>query len=200
VHDKDYADYLKRACASLPKGKSIYPIIFPLRNTLRPPKDPELQVGYYCMDTFTPFNQNAYLAARGAVNCALTGADHILDNSHFAGFADEKGEGEGLGFNINYPLPESITAERYRRTLTTALNRIKRFKTEYLVIVLGLDTAKSDPTGTWQLGEQDFFENGRMIGALRLPTLIVQEGGYLTRTLGQNASRFFEGLWSGYKE
>lgn len=37
-------------------------------------------------------------------------------------------------------------------------------------------------------------EDGRMIGALRLPTLVVQEGGYRTRTLGTNARMFFEGL------
>ena len=79
VHDHGYVDYFRRACESLPEGKSIYPIIFPLRNTLRPPKDPELQIGYYCMDTFTPFNKNAYLAARGAVDCALT--DRCRQNS-----------------------------------------------------------------------------------------------------------------------
>lgn len=276
VHDKNYVDYLKRACESLPKDTSIYPIIFPLRNIQRPPRDPELQVGYYCMDTFTPLNQNAYLAACGAVDCALTGADRILDNNHlayalvrppghhaerrafggfcyfnssaiaanylssygrvavldvdfhhgngtedifyrradvltisihghpdfayphFSGFTDEKGEGEGVGFNINYPLPEAATPERYRRTLAAALKQIKLFKADYLVVALGLDTAKSDPTGTWQLEAHDFFENGRMIGTLRLPTLIVQEGGYLTRTLGDNARNFFEGLWRGY--
>jgi len=276
VHDKHYVDYLKHTCAGLPQGKSFYPLIFPLRNLLRPPKDPELQVGYYCMDTFTPLNQNAYLAARGAVNCALTGATYLLDDSHFAyalirppghhaerrafggfcyfnssavaanylsdygrvavldvdfhhgngtqdifyhradvmtisihghpdfayphfsGFTDEKGEGEGLGFNINYPLPEKTTAERYIKTLKSALRQIKLGKIEYLVVALGLDTAKSDPTGTWQFGAQDFFENGRLIGALKLPTLVVQEGGYYTRTLGVNASHFFQGLWQGY--
>ena len=40
----------------------------------------------------------------------------------------------------------------------------------------------------------DFEENGRLIGSLGRPTLIVQEGGYRTRTLGVNARRFFEGL------
>ncbi|MDH5217197.1 MAG: acetylpolyamine amidohydrolase, partial [Gammaproteobacteria bacterium] len=118
---------------------------------------------------------------------------------HFSGFADEKGEEEGLGFNINYPLPESITSDRYQRTLSMALKQIKRFKAEYLVIALGLDTARSDPTGTWPLVAKDFFENGRMIGAMNIPTLVVQEGGYLTRTLGGNARHFFEGLWKGYK-
>jgi acetoin utilization deacetylase AcuC-like enzyme len=38
---------------------------------------------------------------------------------------------------------------------------------------------------------------GRMIGSLRLPTLVVQEGGYDTRVLGINARHFFQGLWEG---
>jgi acetoin utilization deacetylase AcuC-like enzyme len=37
-----------------------------------------------------------------------------------------------------------------------------------------------------------------MIGAMALPTLIVQEGGYRTRTLGTNARFFFEGLYAGH--
>ena len=274
VHDPAFVLYLRRACARLPWGKSIYPIIFPIRNLQRPPKDVELQVGYYCMDTFTPLNRNAYLAAQGAVDCAVTGARAILEgfrfayalvrppghhaerrafggfcyfNSsavaanylshygrvavldvdfhhgngtqdifyhrddvltvsihgdphfaypHFAGFADETGEGAGKGYNLNLPLPESITVERYHRTLAKALKRIAEFKPAFLVVALGLDTAKADPTGSWQLAAKDFQQNGQMIGAMQLPTLVVQEGGYRTRTLGSNARHFFEGLWA----
>ena len=276
VHDGHFVDYLRRACSHLPPGKSIYPIIFPIRNLQRPPKDIELQVGYYCMDTFTPFNSNAYLAARGAVDCAVTGAAVLLDeyslayalvrppghhaerrafggfcyfNSaavaaeylsdygrvavldvdyhhgngtqnifyergdvftvsihgnppavypHFAGFEDEKGRGAGEGYNLNLPLPESITPERYHRTLAKALKKIRAFAPAYLIVALGLDTAKADPTGTWPLRAEHFRENGRMIGAMKLPTLIVQEGGYRTRTLGVNARHFFEGLMAGH--
>lgn len=276
VHDSGYVDYLRRACELLPEGKSIYPIIFPLRNKLRPPKDSELQVGYYCMDTFTPLNRNAYIAARNAVNCALTGATKLLEDysiayalvrppghhaesrafggfcyfnssavaanylsdygrvavldvdfhhgngtqeifysrsdvltvsihghphfayPHFSGFVDEKGEGAGEGYNVNYPLPETCSVERYQKTLEEALRRVKRFKPDYLVIALGLDTAKADPTGSWTLGAKDFHENGKLIGALGLPLLVVQEGGYRTRTLGINARNFFAGLWQGY--
>ena len=278
VHDKKYVDYLHEASASLPLGKSIYPIIFPIRNLSRPPKDVELQVGYYCMDTFTPLNHNAYLAARGAVDCALSGAEELIGgyslayalvrppghhaerrafggfcyfNSsavaanylsrygrvavldvdfhhgngtqdifyhradvltisihgdphfaypHFAGFTYERGMGEGEGFNINYPLPEQTSVERYQRTLADALRRIKKFRPAYLVLALGLDTAKDDPTGTWTLRARDFEENGRLIGALKLPTLVVQEGGYRTRTLGTNARHFFTGLWQAHGE
>jgi len=118
---------------------------------------------------------------------------------HFSGFADEAGAGRGVGYNINYPLPENASVERYQRTLAGALKRIKAYKPDYFVLSLGLDTAKADPTGTWTLQASDFHKNGVMIGAMNLPTLLVQEGGYRTRTLGVNARRFFEGLDEGYR-
>ncbi len=113
---------------------------------------------------------------------------------YFSGFAEDRGEGEGEGFNLNLPLPETITADVYRKTLSRALTRIGDFGPTFLVVALGLDTAKADPTGTWNLSGKDFEANGRMIGELGLPTLVIQEGGYRTRTLGRNAHRFFTGL------
>ena len=56
VHDADFVSYLKRACAEVPAGKSLYPYIFPIRNKTRPPKEPSVLSGYYCIDTFTPIN------------------------------------------------------------------------------------------------------------------------------------------------
>ena len=116
---------------------------------------------------------------------------------YFSGFDDERGEGPGTGFNVNYPLPEHLNGEQYRQTLARALRRIARYKASVLVVALGLDTAKGDPTGTWSLAPKDFNINGRMIGSLRLPILVVQEGGYRIRTLGTNARHFFLGLWEG---
>lgn len=115
---------------------------------------------------------------------------------YFSGFEDERGAGAGIGYNVNLPLPEQITSEQYRGALANALKRIARFSPKYLLVALGLDTAKNDPTGSWNLTPSDFEENGKMIGALYLPTLVVQEGGYRTLTLGRNASAFLRGLWS----
>jgi hypothetical protein len=64
VHDRGYITYFKRICKSLPEGKSIYPYVFPIRNSIRPPKDDSVRAGYYCIDTFTPLNKNAYLASK----------------------------------------------------------------------------------------------------------------------------------------
>ncbi|MBD1401809.1 histone deacetylase family protein [Pelobacter sp. M08fum] len=116
---------------------------------------------------------------------------------YFNGFEDETGEGEGKGFNMNIPLPEQLDGEGYATALDKALRRIKRFKPTFLVIALGLDTATGDPTGTWSLKPADFFANGRKLGGLGLPTLVIQEGGYDNRSLGKNARQFFQGLWEG---
>jgi acetoin utilization deacetylase AcuC-like enzyme len=80
--------------------------------------------------------------------------------------------------------------------LKEALRRVRRFKPRFLVVPLGLDTAKEDPTGSWNLEAKDFESIGQIIGSLRLPTLAIQEGGYDTRVLGINARSFFTGLWA----
>lgn len=116
---------------------------------------------------------------------------------YFNGFDDELGEEEGLHYNQNYPLPEDLDGIGYRKVLVQALQRIKKFKPKFLIVALGLDTAKGDPTGTWSLTGDDFFANGKLLGELHLPTLVVQEGGYDSRVLGINARHFFKGLWVG---
>jgi acetoin utilization deacetylase AcuC-like enzyme/GNAT superfamily N-acetyltransferase len=116
---------------------------------------------------------------------------------YFSGFEDELGGGPGEGLNLNLPLPEEVDGPLYRRTLETALERVAAFRPLVLVVALGLDPAKGDPTGTWLLTARDFAHNGRLIGGLGLPTLVVQEGGYRTRTLGLNARSFFEGFLAG---
>lgn len=114
---------------------------------------------------------------------------------YFSGFEDEDGAGVGEGFNLNVPLPEGVDGQAYRQALVKLVRRAEEFTPAFIVVALGLDTAKNDPAGTWLLQARDFRQNGQIIGSLRLPTLVVQEGGYNLRTLGINARHFFEGLW-----
>lgn len=115
----------------------------------------------------------------------------------FSGFASERGAGSGEGYNINIPLPEKITADKYRSKLKKTLKYIANFRPRFLLVSLGLDTATGDPTGTWNLEAGDFGEHGKMIGLLHLPTVVIQEGGYDTPTAAINLRHFFNGLWSG---
>jgi len=278
VHDPKLVDYVKRMSSALAPEESVYPYVFPIRNSGRMPDDLELRAGYYEIDTFTPLNGHVYPAAKAAVDCGLTAAeclmtgyrlayalvrppghhaerrvfggfcyfntaaiaaDHLsrwgkvavldIDYHHgngtqdifferkdvltislhghpqfaypyFSGFAEEKGRGEGVGYHLNVPLPETISPQRYKLALGRAIRRIALFRPVFMVVSLGLDTAKGDPTGTWTLKAKDFGDLGRMIGALRLPTLVVQEGGYNTRNLGLNTRHFFEGLYAAYHQ
>lgn len=113
---------------------------------------------------------------------------------YFCGYRNERGEGAGAGFNMNYPFDPGTDAQSYRLMLADALKQIERFKPRFLVVCLGLDTAKGDPTGSLMFSPRDFEKNARMIGSLNIPTLVVQEGGYLNRTLGSNVLSFFKGL------
>ncbi len=276
VHDGRLVDYIRKACLMAGPKKSIYPYVFPLRNPARAPKDETVLAGYYCIDTFTPLNQNAYLAARSAVDCALTAAERVLEGAplayalvrppghhaetssfggfcyfnnaaiaanllsrygkiaildidyhhgngqqeifykradvltvsihghpsfaypYFTGFRDETGIGNGAGYNLNLPLPEHITPEQHKNAVAEGLRRVRRFGPAFLVVSLGFDTARGDPTGTWSNRGKDFEQLGRMIGEQGYATLVVQEGGYRVRTLGTNARNFFVGLVAGH--
>ncbi len=116
---------------------------------------------------------------------------------YFSGFADETGQGKGRGFNVNIPLPETIVSADYFKALERALRAVRAFSPVFLVVCLGLDTAKGDPTGSWPLRGADFEHIGAAISTLGYPTLVTQEGGYDNRVIGSNARHFFEGLASG---
>lgn len=134
---------------------------------------------------------------RGDVLTVSIHGEPAIAYPFFSGFAEERGGGAGAGANLNLPLPEQLAPGAYAAALQEALQRITEFAPRMLVVAAGFDTAAKDPTGTWSLRFQDFFENGRSIGRLRLPTLVVQEGGYRSVSLGENARAFFEGLAAG---
>jgi GNAT superfamily N-acetyltransferase len=84
VHDPAFVTYLRRASARVDGKHSIYPEVFPIRNRARPPRQMPHRAGYYCIDTFTPLNENAYRAAKHSVDCAMTAANLVLDGAHVA--------------------------------------------------------------------------------------------------------------------
>jgi acetoin utilization deacetylase AcuC-like enzyme/GNAT superfamily N-acetyltransferase len=84
VHDPGLVDYIQRACEEAPLKRSIYPYVFPIRNPERRPKERSVLAGYWCIDTFTPLNRNAWPAARQAVDCALTAAEEVLNGAPLA--------------------------------------------------------------------------------------------------------------------
>jgi acetoin utilization deacetylase AcuC-like enzyme/ribosomal protein S18 acetylase RimI-like enzyme len=274
VHAPDFVSYLARMCKTLEPKELVYPYVFPLRRPEKKPREMAIRAGYYCMDTFTPLTNNAYTAARAAVDIALTGAQLVLaghrivyalcrppghhaerrvfggfcyfnnaaiaanllsqhgrvvlldlDYHHgngsqdifykrsdvsvisihghpnhaypyFSGFEDERGVDEGLGYNLNIPLPEHADDDVYALALKRALAAVDRHRPRFLVVSLGLDIARNDPTGDFRCTVRTFVRIGRELAALGLPVLCVQEGGYNTRQIGPHARRVFTELAS----
>ena len=53
-----------------------------------------------------------------------------------------------------------------------------------LVVSLGFDAGEHDPVAVFKITDHGFAEAGRRLAALDRPTLLVQEGGYLSPSLG----------------
>jgi acetoin utilization deacetylase AcuC-like enzyme len=133
--------------------------------------------------------------ARDDVLTVSIHADPVRFYPFFWGYADEEGEGAGKGFNLNLPLPRGAGDDAFMRALDDGINRIQAFSPEALVVALGLDAFEGDPFGGLSVSTHGFAEIGRRIGAgLPLPTVVVQEGGYLCDELGENLAAFLEGF------
>ena len=61
---------------------------------------------------------------------------------------------------------------------------IRRFRPEILVVSLGLDILRGDPTGTFALAPGVMEDIAARLGQLDLPLLIVQEGGHNLQKIG----------------
>ena len=112
----------------------------------------------------------------------------------FWGYADEVGEGAGEGFNINRPLPRGTGDAEYLTALEDALQRVSDFSPDALVIALGLDAHEEDPFHGMNITTGGFASIAKMLASLGLPTVIVQEGGYLSDALGDNLASFLTGF------
>jgi acetoin utilization deacetylase AcuC-like enzyme len=123
--------------------------------------------------------------------------DPHTEYPYYLGYADELGQGAGLGANLNLPLPHGSDFARWRAALAVALQRIAAFGAEALVVSLGVDTFAGDPIAGFQLQSADFLAVGKDLAAAGLPTVLVFEGGYAVAEVGVNAVNVLDGFMQG---
>ena len=114
----------------------------------------------------------------------------------FTGFAFEHGEGDGLGYNLNTALPIGSTLESYLPPFNKALDAVRAYAPGALVVALGLDAHEGDPYKGLGIKTEDFAVLLASIARLNLPTVLIQEGGYLSEHLGGNLVSALEGFAS----
>ena len=115
----------------------------------------------------------------------------------FAGYADERGAGEGEGANLNLPLAPGSGDEAFIAAINDGLTSIRAHDPGALLVSLGFDAFKDDPLSGLEVSGEGFRAAGAAAGALDRPTVLIQEGGYDCATLGANLTAFLEGFGRG---
>jgi len=283
VHDTGLVDFLRTAWENWQAGgmreaagaDEVVGYIYPtggLLGDIEPhvPKALSARTGSWAFDTMTPVGEGTWLAARGAVDVALTAVDLVLAGApaayaccrppghhvtrsayggscylnntavaaqyfrdhgkshvaivdvdahhgngtqaifwerddvltasvhvdpgagwfpHFLGFEDETGRA-----NVNLPLPPGSGDAIWLAAVDRLAATVKEHGCEALVVALGVDAAAADPNSPLAVSEAGYREAGRLLGALGLPTVLVQEGGYVLETIGPLVRSTLEGF------
>ena len=121
-------------------------------------------------------------------------ADPATDYPFFWGHSDERGSGAGEGKTLNLPLPRGTRIDAYLEALERACAAVADHGTDLLVLSFGADTYADDPISFFELREADYAAIGARVAALRLPTVIVMEGGYAIDALGCIVTAFLSGF------
>jgi acetoin utilization deacetylase AcuC-like enzyme len=131
----------------------------------------------------------------------LVGSVHVDPASgwfpHFLGFAGETGAGAGAGANRNLPIPPGSGDEPWLDAVAELAAGARSGGGRALVVALGVDAAGGDPESPLQVSAEGFRAAGRSLGALGLPTVVVQEGGYDLDTIGLLVSEVLTGVEEG---
>jgi acetoin utilization deacetylase AcuC-like enzyme len=131
----------------------------------------------------------------------LVGSVHVDPGAgwfpHFLGFAAETGRGSADGANRNLPIKPGSGDETWVEAVGELAAWAADGETRALVVALGVDAAGNDPESPLAVTEEGFRAAGRALGALGLPTVVVQEGGYDLERIGDLVRETLLGIEEG---
>ncbi|MEZ5114839.1 MAG: histone deacetylase family protein [Candidatus Nanopelagicales bacterium] len=113
---------------------------------------------------------------------------------HYLGRADERGSGPGAGANLNLPLAPGTGDDGWLAAVDQAVDAVRGHGSDALVVSLGVDAAADDPESPLRVTADGYRAAGARLGDLRLPTVVVQEGGYHLPSVGGLVAAALDGL------
>lgn len=134
-----------------------------------------------------------------ARNDVFTGSVHTDPSGYypfFVGYADERGAGPGEGHNMNVPLAPGSNDNDFVVACGTLAKAALERRCGAIVLAAGWDAHEKDPLSLLRVSDDGFARAGEIFGAMRLPTVIVQEGGYSLDVIARAPKRFLAGFCS----
>ena len=144
-----------------------------------------MRADYHCGNgSASIFYEDAHVLVASLHACPNT------DYPYNTGFAVQTGAGAAAGATLNVPLPPHTTwsragdggSESYEAALRRVIAAVAQHGAQALIISLGVDAYEHDPVHLPGAGIKialpDFERMGEVLGEVRLPTYLVQEGGY----------------------
>ena len=107
------------------------------------------------------------------------------------GTENEKGEGKGKNFTLNFPLPAYTKGEHYIKIFNKRIiPELLSYKPQLIVLSAGFDAHKDDPLANMLLVENDFAEMTKMVkqftSSENIPIISALEGGYNLNALANS--------------
>ena len=106
----------------------------------------------------------------------------------YVGHAGERGAGRGLGHTCNFPLPRGTGDAAWLAAVAEGVRALGPI--DALVVSLGFDASCDEPLGFLRVGADGFARAGEIVGSVRRPTALIQEGGYNTDVIGSLLETF----------
>ncbi len=126
----------------------------------------------------------------------LTGSVHVDPGAgwfpHYLGFADETS-----GVNRNIRVPPGTGDDIWVEAVAELVGWAQSDGPDLLVVALGVDAAGGDPESPLEVTAEGFRAAGRILGGMRLPTVVVQEGGYDLDRIGDLVLEVLAGIEEG---
>ena len=98
--------------------------------------------------------------------------------------------------NRNVPVDPGTGDAGWLAACASLLAEVERFEPDAVVVSLGVDAAADDPNSPLLVTHAGFGTVGRMLADLDRATVLVQEGGYVLKTLAGLTLLVLEGFES----
>ena len=106
------------------------------------------------------------------------------------GYQDEIGEGEGKGFNRNFPLSSDCKDEEFIRNLNVVKQIMIDFKPQFVILQMGVDGSRECFISNMELSSEAYDFASRNVMSLKkdlnFKLLALGGGGFVHPTLGRN--------------